>query len=191
METKGTRKRIWLSMGGLCLIGLFGFIGLHAGELVSTSTALLPSASLPNPPLNVAESNKDGDGNIKVHEQGTVRVTGTVDVGNAPSVQNVRVVDGGRGSIKIYDDIIQQLEEPLDLDFDISEFSSVRIFTGVNGVGTAHITLSTDAGIFDFFDEDPGYVVSTALTDTPGTKLYISVESKDTPQIVLRVFGSK
>ena len=185
------RKRVGLVLSGLCLIGLFGAMGLHAGDMMSTLESTLAPPPLPNPPLNVAEANKDGNGNIRVHEQGTVRVEGTVNVGNAPSVQDVRVVNGGRGSIKIFDEVVQQLEEDLELDFDIGDFSSVRIFTGVNGVGTGHFVFSTDAGIFEVLDVNPGYIESTVLTDTPGTKLTLRVSSADTPQIVLRVFGSK
>ncbi|HEU4760250.1 MAG TPA: hypothetical protein VFT91_09760 [Dehalococcoidia bacterium] len=40
----------------------------------------------------VRETNVDANGDIRVHEQGTANVTGTVDVGNLPAVQDVNLL---------------------------------------------------------------------------------------------------
>ena len=55
--------------------GLLGSLAL--GELSGRAGAVPPAQS-------VREQNLDGGGFIKVHEQGTANVTGTVNVGNLP-----------------------------------------------------------------------------------------------------------
>ena len=52
------------------------------------------ASAAPPPPADtkVREQNLDGSGLIRVHEQGTANVSGTVDVGNLPAVQDVKVV---------------------------------------------------------------------------------------------------
>ncbi len=65
------------------LVGAFAF-GLPFGE----ATAAPPPPS----PTKVLEQNLDGDGLIRVHEQGMANVTGTVNVGNLPAVQDVNVL---------------------------------------------------------------------------------------------------
>jgi len=63
-----------------------GLLGAFAyGELFGSATAAPPATA-------VREQNLDGNGLIRVHEQGTANVTGTVDVGNLPAVQDVNVV---------------------------------------------------------------------------------------------------
>ena len=51
------------------------------------------AAAKPPPPLQpVEEQNLDASGFIAVHEQGVAAVSGTVDVGNLPAVQDVNVI---------------------------------------------------------------------------------------------------
>jgi hypothetical protein len=69
-----SERRSWGVVGALALICVFRFLGLRAGDELSDTLA--PPSELPNPPLNVAEANRDADGNIRVHEQGTVQLTG-------------------------------------------------------------------------------------------------------------------
>ena len=65
-------------------------VGIALGFVVSRS--LDGSASAAPAETKVREQNLDGSGLIRVHEQGTANVSGTVDVGNLPSVQDVNVV---------------------------------------------------------------------------------------------------
>ncbi len=74
-------------------------VGLALG--LAVSRGLDGSASAAPPTETVREQNLDGDGFIRVHEQGTANVSvtnaslpvsGTVDVGNLPAVQDVNVV---------------------------------------------------------------------------------------------------
>ncbi|MBI1885186.1 MAG: hypothetical protein HYS09_02545 [Chloroflexi bacterium] len=75
-----------------------GLLGAFAyGQLVGQAGAAPP----PPPETPVREQNLDGSGRIRVHEQGTadvnvtnasLPVTGTLDVGNLPSVQDVNVL---------------------------------------------------------------------------------------------------
>src|SRR3990172_10582524 len=67
-------------VGGLA--GAFAF-----NELSGQADALAPLAT------RVREQNLDASGLIRVHEQGTANVTGTVDVGNLPldEAGNLRV----------------------------------------------------------------------------------------------------
>lgn len=66
-------------IGGL--VGAFAF-----SEVSGQAEALALLAT------RVREQNLDANGLIRVHEQGTANVTGTVDVGNMPAVQDVNVV---------------------------------------------------------------------------------------------------
>ncbi len=57
-----------------------------------TATVFEAEAKPPPEVQPVEEQNLDGSGFIAVHEQGTVNVAGTVDVGNLPAVQDVNVI---------------------------------------------------------------------------------------------------
>jgi hypothetical protein len=84
-----------------------GLIGTWAFSQVTDDVGAAPP---PPSPQQVREQNLDGSGFIRVHEQGTANVnvtngslpvSGTVNVGNAPAVQDVNVVSmpaptGGR-----------------------------------------------------------------------------------------------
>src|SRR3972149_2735320 len=77
--------------------------GMALGFAVSQGLDGSASAAPPPPAdTKVREQNLDGGGFIKVHEQGTANVSGTVDVGNLPAVQDVNVVamtPGPRGNL--------------------------------------------------------------------------------------------
>ena len=65
-------------------------VGTALGFVVSRS--LDGAASAAPAETKVREQNLDGSGLIRVHEQGTANVAGTVNVGNLPAVQDVNVV---------------------------------------------------------------------------------------------------
>ena len=81
------------------IIGLVGVLGLVSGMAGALAYDQLGSdaGAAPPPPsaTQVREQNLDGSGFIRVHEQGTADVAGTVNVGNLPTVQDVNVVSGG------------------------------------------------------------------------------------------------
>ena len=64
--------------------------GIALGFVVSRG--LDGAASAAPADTKVREQNLDGSGLIRVHEQGTANVNGTVNVGNLPAVQDVNVV---------------------------------------------------------------------------------------------------
>ena len=79
---------------------VLGFVG--GTVLLGVVSAQRPDPA-PGVPLPIREQNLDATGWIKVHEQGTATVTGTVNVGNFPSsvtvsnfpeTQNVNVIGG-------------------------------------------------------------------------------------------------
>lgn len=198
MRTMATRKRVVLTLSGLCLLGLFGFVGLYAGDMLSTELTLAPPSPVPNPPLNVAEVNKDGNGNIKVHEQGTVAITGTVDVGNSPKVQDVNVTNEplevkfpDQGTTQIYSETIDHFDDEVLREIDIHQYARVRFQSNVNGSGTVEYFVSTDGGVREHFTVDAGSGGhSVFLGEAAGTKLFLQLVDADGEQVFLRVFGS-
>jgi hypothetical protein len=134
------------------------------GDALSTSFAVAADATAPsNPPLNVAEANKDANGNIKVHDQGVVRVTGTVDVGNSPKVQDVNVTNDAlevtladQGTSLVYFEEIDDFDEGFVRTIDIHKYARVRFGTNVNGSGTVEYFVSTDGGVHEHFEVDAG-----------------------------------
>lgn len=77
-------------------------LGFIAGTMLNGVVQAVPDPA-PGPPLPVREQNLDASGWIKVHEQGTANVAGTVDIANFPSsiaisnfpaTQDVNVVGG-------------------------------------------------------------------------------------------------
>ena len=84
-----------LTSGRLLGIGALALLAFGAGSLLTSGLSAQPPTTLPQT-LKVLEQNLDGNGFIKVHEQGTASVTGTVavtggsiGVSNFPSTLNV------------------------------------------------------------------------------------------------------
>jgi len=159
-------------------------------------------APLANPPLNVAETNKDANGNIKVHEQGVVMVTGTVNVGNTPATQNVRVtntplaVTGNLnvtgGTSKKFQEEFFPFDKDQDVEVDITEFTRVRLRIVVNGSdSTVDVFYGTDAGIRGSFSVDTADDHTVLLPDVAGTKLFIQLRDPDGEQVFVQVFGTR
>ena len=72
-----------LSIAGLALLAF------TAGSLLTSNLSAQPPNPPPPPPIKVLEQNLDAQGFIRVHEQGTSRVTGTVAVsGGSIAVTN-------------------------------------------------------------------------------------------------------
>ncbi|HET6372350.1 MAG TPA: hypothetical protein VFG76_03530 [Candidatus Polarisedimenticolia bacterium] len=194
-----SEKRSWVAVGALAMICVFGFLGLRAGDELSATLA--PPTTSPNPPLNVAESNKDSDGNIKVHEQGTVRVTGTVDVGNSPKVLDVNVtnepleVTGNvavkTGTVHFYHREVYPFDEDVELEIDIHEYSRARVQITVNGSGTVDFLYATDGGVHGEFSEDSGgFGATLLLPEVAGTELRLFLSDPDGEQVFVNVFGT-
>jgi len=66
-----------------------GLVGAFAYDQLESRAGAAPP---PPSATQVREQNLDGSGFIRVHEQGTANVAGTVNVGNLPAVQDVNVV---------------------------------------------------------------------------------------------------
>lgn len=66
--------------------------GLAGGLAVAQLSDRAGAAAPPPSATRVREQNLDGGGFVRVHEQGTANVAGTVNVGNLPAVQDVNVV---------------------------------------------------------------------------------------------------
>ena len=192
MQFMSSNRSGLLVLGAMFLIAVLGIVATHAGDLSDSATT-----DAVNPPLNVREANVDATGNIKVHEQGTVAVTGTVNVGNNPATQDVRVTNSSLkvslgGTVKKLDVNINPFEEDFETEVDIAEFSRVRLFLGVNGPEdtTVNFFYSTDGGVGEFIDIDRGHGRSIFLGEAAGTKLTISARDPDGEQVLIRVFGT-
>jgi hypothetical protein len=190
----GRRLRLVAPLA-LALVAGVGALSLRAGDALSTDFAVATDATAPsNPPLNVAEANKDANGNIKVHEQGIVQVMGTVDVGNSPKVQDVNVtnelkVEGG--TTRLFFREIDDFDENMNFQVDISQYSKIRILAVVNGSGTVHFDFETDAGVYTLFDVDSGgFSHSELLGEVAGTKLFIYLTDPDGEQVFISVWGA-
>jgi len=180
----------------LALIAGLGALSLRAGT-VSTSTDLTTTAdaTVSNPPLNVAESNKDANGNIKVHEQGTVAVSGTVNVGNGPKVQDVNVTNQALevkgGTTRLFFKEIDNFDEPMSFHVDIHKYSKIRILATVNGSGTVDFDFETDAGVYTLFSVDSGgFSHSELLGEVAGTDMAIYLTDPDGEQVFISVWGA-
>ena len=193
----GNRMRLAAPLA-LGLVAGLGALSLRAGDTLSTSLALTADATAPsNPPLNVAESNRDGNGNIKVPEQGIVRVTGTVDVGNSPKVQDVNITNDAlevalpdQGTSLIYEEVMDDFNESFIRTVDIHKYARVRFATIVNGTGTVEFFLSTDGQVKSNFEVEAAGQHTVYLGEAAGTRLTIQCVDPDGEQIYLRVFGS-
>jgi hypothetical protein len=75
----------------LAVVTLALGIGLVLGSL-GYSQLTGRAGAAPSPSSVAIASPLDAQGNVKAHEQGTANVTGKVDVGNLPAVQDVNVV---------------------------------------------------------------------------------------------------
>jgi len=77
----------------IALVIIVGVVAGLAGGLTVAQLSGSAGAAPPPPAVTqVREQNLDGSGFIRVHEQGTANVAGTVNVGNLPAVQDVNVV---------------------------------------------------------------------------------------------------
>lgn len=193
------KKRIRLAAPlALGLVAWLGALGLRAGDALSTDFAVATDATAPsNPPLNVAESNKDANGNIKVHEQGVVRVTGTVDVGNSPKVQDVNITNDPlevkvkTGTVHFYNHEVYPFDEDTNVTIDIHEYSRVRVQITVNGSGTVDFLYGTDGGLHGEFSEDSGGFGHTLLLpEVAGTELRLFLSDPDGEQVFINVYGT-
>jgi len=183
------RKRNVLGFAVLCLTAAFAFLGLRAGTTDLTATAT-------NPPLNVRENNLDGDGNIKVHEQGTVAISGTVNVGNTPATQNVRVTNTPLqvrgGTVRTYHQEFFPFDKDQNIEVDISEFSRVRMQITVNGSdSTVDFFWATDGGTDGSFSVDTGHTATVLVPEVAGTTLYIELRDPDGEQVFVNVYGTR
>jgi hypothetical protein len=196
---EGSRRRA-LALGALSLVGLFGFLGLQASELVGSTE--LDATAPSNPPLNVREANVDADGYLRIHEQGVVSVQGTVTVASGPAVQDVRVtntplqvtgnVNVGGGTVRKYRQEFYPFTQDEDIEVDISEFTRVRLYVVVNGSdSTVDFVYYTDADVRGSFSVDTGDSRSILLGEVAGTKLKIALRDPDGEQVFVSVFGTK
>jgi hypothetical protein len=198
MHAPSGRKMHLLAPLALALLAGLGALSLRAGDVLSTELAAPTEATAPsNPPLNVAEANKDANGDIKVHEQGIVRVTGTVDVGNGPKVQDVNVTNDSlevkvkTGTVHFYHQEVYPFDEDTDLTIDIHEYSRVRVQITVNGSGTVEFLYATDGGVHGEFSEDAGGFGHTLLLpEVAGTELRLFLNDPDGEQVYVNVYGT-
>jgi hypothetical protein len=192
------RKRSALGLGALSLICLFAFLGLRASDTVDSKELEAAVAPLANPPLNVREANVDADGYLRVHEQGVVSVQGTVNVGNNPSVQDVRITNTPlqvalpkQGTVRTFHQEFFPFDKEEDLEIDIHEFSRVRLQITVNGSdSTVDITYDTDGDTSGSFSVDTADSHTILLPEVAGTKLFVYLNDPDGEQVFVNVFGT-
>ena len=194
----GRRLRLAAPLA-LGLVAGLGALSLRAGDVLSTEFAVATDATAPsNPPLNVREANVDGNGNIKVHEQGVVHVTGTVDVGNSPKVQDVNITNEDplevrvqTGTVHFYTHEVYPFDEDTNVTIDIHEYSRVRVQITVNGSGTVDFLYGTDGGLHGEFSEDSGGFGHTLLLpEVAGTELRLVLSDPDGEQVFINVYGT-
>src|SRR6516225_7868666 len=114
----------------------------HPVPVSGTLTVTNPTAA----PLAVQETNTDGNGNIKVHEQGTVQVGGSVSVSNLPGTQPVSgTVNVGNLPAAPTTEVIASGSFTLNLagavlfgPADVSPYRELTLYMKVTTGGTAH-----------------------------------------------------
>jgi hypothetical protein len=128
----------------------------------------------PASPVAVHETNTDGNGNIKVHEQGTVQVGGSVSVSNLPSTQPVSgTVNVGNFPAAPTTDIIASGAFTLNLagavlfgPADVSAYRELTLYMKVTTGGAGHCTFLTFPGAFPTGNDDIE-VDSVAIGNNP------------------------
>jgi hypothetical protein len=194
------RKRSVFGLGVLCLIAVCSFIGLRASDTVGQKELDSAMAPTVNPtPLNVRENNLDASGHIKVHEQGVVSVQGTINVGNSPSVQNVRIVNDplevdptGEETVRFFNEELTPFDKDADFVVDIAKYSRVRVTIIVNGSdSTVDVFYGTDAHVGGSFSVDTSDTHTVLLPELPGTRLFLQVRDPDGEQVFVWLFGRK
>jgi hypothetical protein len=201
----------WLGgvVGACGLAAAFSYAGrtVQPADGLSGVTTTSPQAAAQNP-LLVLEQNKDANGYIKVHEQGTVPVTGTVNVGTVSGTQNVHVTNtavpvsgtvevsnfpaGPAGSAQIYFEDIFPFNSQQLRDIDISGYSKIRVSATVNVSGQVDFHCITNSGAKQDFSVSTagGHFGTVLMGDVVGTSLHIEMDDPDGEQIILRVWGS-
>ena len=128
----------------------------------------------PASPVPVNETNTDANGNIKVHEQGTVQVGGNVAVSNLPATQPVSgTVNVGNFPAAPKTDVIASGAFTLNLagavlfgPADVSAYRQLTLYMKVTTGGTAHCTFFTFPGAFPTGNDDIE-VDSVAIGNVP------------------------
>jgi len=143
------------------IIGLVAVLALASGligafavnELTGNAGAAPPPPASPTP-VRVREQNLDANGFIRVHEQGTANVAGTVNVGNLPAVQDVNVVSqpSAQGrlitlSMSPYSGGSTSSSEPID----VADCDLISIMSRGGRVGTIQ-RASLDGSYFEEVD---------------------------------------
>ena len=114
----------------VCAAFASGLIGTWAFSQLTEQAGAAPP---PPAPTQVREQNLDGSGFIRVHEQGTANVAGTVNVGNLPAVQDVNVVSqlttpAGR-LIELGTQTVGGANEPVQFVSDLVDVSDCDLMT--------------------------------------------------------------
>ena len=204
------RNRMQLLVGVIAACGLAAALayGGRTVQLADAPTSVTDIAAQPAAmnPLLVLEQNKDLNGFIRVHEQGTVPVTGTVNIGTVSGVQNVHVQNtplpvtgsvtvanfpaAAPGSTQLYFEEIYPFDSAQARDVDITGFSKIRVSATVNVSGQVDFYLYTNSGALQNFSVSASNAGSVLLGDVPGTSLNVRMLDPDGEQIILRVWGS-
>lgn len=176
------------------LIALFIIVALTGGLLGAFTVSELSSSAGAAPPpqqnqgQRVREQNLDASGFIRVHEQGTANVAGTVNVGNLPAVQDVNVVSmpaAARGRlVELGTQMVGPQQNAVFPFADVSDCARMRAmarapFTG--GIRMVTFNTSPDGntgipvGVFDNKSESVVDGVSTASALISGPHRFIQL----------------
>jgi hypothetical protein len=141
------------------LLNGFSFVMLgSAVTLVLLDGVAAQPSPVPGPPLPVLEQNRDANGFIRVHEQGTstvnvangsLSVNGSVSVSNFPSVSDVNVKDTTPVSAAFIQTLTAGPDESADVEFGTINATSIT-FSAISSSPEFVLYVRSPLSTFDY-----------------------------------------
>ncbi len=156
------------------IVVLAAVLGVVSGVLGAFAFSVLSDEASAALFAFVRETNVDANGDIRVHEQGTanvnvtndtVPVTGTVDVGNLPAVQDVNVLSLPSSQGRLIELGTQPVEVRREVEFPLVNVSDCSGITAVATAPEGRVWLSVPAVSLDGITKFPAQFFEHASAD--------------------------